>query len=59
MNRKSNNKQINEIRTISGELLTSPKDIANYLTNHFTEIGERLALQIPEPSDVISFETLT
>ena len=57
MNHKLKNTQINEIKPISGELLPSPKDIANYLKKHFSEIGERLALRIPEPPDGISFET--
>ena len=61
MNRKSKKKkkntQINEIKPISGTLLPSAKNIANYLDKHFfSGIGERIALRSPAPPDGISFE---
>ena len=49
MNRKSNNTMINEIKISSSESVTNPKDIADTLNQHFIEIGQKLASEIPEP----------
>ena len=57
MNRKSKNTQINEIKTTPAECVTKPKDIANHLNKHFTEVGINLASKIPEPSDGITFQS--
>ena len=48
MNRKSNNTMINEIK-ISSESVTNPKDIADTLNQHFIEIGQKFASEIPDP----------
>ena len=57
MNRKSKTTQIREIRHTPTEFATNPKDIADLLNVHFTEIGKKLASEIPEPPSGIGFET--
>ena len=57
MNRKSKSTQIREIRHTPTELATNPKDIADLLNVTFTEIGNKLASEIPEPPSGISFKT--
>ena len=49
--------QIREIGHTPTELATNPKDIPDLLNVHFTEIGKKLASEIPEPPSGISFET--
>ena len=57
MNRISNNTMINEIKISSSESVTNPKDIADTLNQHFIEIGQKLASEIPEPPKGKSFES--
>jgi len=54
---KSENTQKREKRHTPTELATNPKDNAHLLNVHFTEIGKKLASEMPEPPSGISFET--
>ena len=48
---------INEIKIFSSESVTNPKDIADALNQHFIEIGQKLASEIPDPPKGKSFES--
>ena len=54
MNRKSKHTEISEICISPTEIVTN---IADLLNKHFTEIGQKLASEIPEPPGGINFES--
>ena len=57
MNRKSKNTQISEIKISPLEITSNPKEIANHLNKHFTEIGIKLASEIPDSPNDITFKS--
>ena len=57
MNWKSKNTQSNEIKISSSEIASNPKQIVNHLNKHFTEIGNKLAYEIPYPQNDITFRS--
>ena len=51
------NNLMNEIKISSSESVTNPKDIADTLNQHFIEIGQKFASEIPDPPKGKSFES--
>ena len=47
MGRKSKDTELNKINVSPTESVTNAKDIANELNMHFTEVGPKLASNIP------------
>ena len=56
MGKKTKSSEIPKIKLNSSEPITDAKDIANSFNTHFTEIGPKLASQIPLPVQGKTFE---
>ena len=47
MGKKSDSTQINDLKTENSGPLSEPEKIAEYLNIHFTNVGPKLASEIP------------